>query len=142
MSSKFPVWYYSTSVFVWLISLILIDDFGVGFTGLVSVLMLWQTIRIFTTPTILSVRFINVVTLLGAVTTASLIGLKNSVNVFVALMLIASLLKQIHATKANQFTQICILNFFYLSVLIFIHTKPVCCFVSALHAGCKPSYYA
>ncbi|MDW7550545.1 transglutaminase family protein [Pseudoalteromonas peptidolytica] len=112
MSSKFPVWYYSTSVFVWLISLILIDDFGVGFTGLVSVLMLWQTIRIFTTPTILSVRFINVVTLLGAVTTASLIGLKNSVNVFVALMLIASLLKQIHATKANQFTQICILNFF------------------------------
>ncbi|MCG9768439.1 DUF3488 and transglutaminase-like domain-containing protein [Pseudoalteromonas piscicida] len=124
MNSSFPKWYYSTSLFLWLLSIILVDDFGIGFVGLCTVLTLWQASRLVTKPSVLSIRFINLVTLLGAIATASLIGLKNSVNVFVALMLVASLLKQVHATQARQFTQICILNFFTYPCL-FLFTQSI-----------------
>ncbi|PCK32333.1 transglutaminaseTgpA domain-containing protein [Pseudoalteromonas piscicida] len=107
-----PKWYYSTSLFLCLLSIILMDDFGLGFVGLCTLLTCWQGIRLISKPNIISVRLINLITILGAIATAALIGMKNSVNVFVALMLIASLLKQLHATQPRQFTQVCILNFF------------------------------
>lgn len=66
MNSSFPKWYYSTSLFLWLLSIILVDDFGIGFVGLCTVLTLWQASRLVTKPSVLSIRFINLVTLLGA----------------------------------------------------------------------------
>ncbi len=136
MNSSFPKWYYSTSLFLWLLSIILVDDFGIGFVGLCTVLTLWQASRLVTKPSVLSIRFINLVTLLGAIATASLIGLKNSVNVFVALMLVASLLKQVHATQTRQFTQICILNFFTYPCLFLFTQSIFAAFFGINFVGC------
>lgn len=129
MSFKAPTWYYSTSFFLWLMSLILVDDFGVGFVALCSAFLLWQIARLFGQPPAIKISVINLITLLGAVCTAVLIGFQNSVTMFVALMLIASMLKQLHASQQRHFSQVCILNFFTYPCL-FLFTQSI--FAAAL----------
>ncbi|MEI5638642.1 MULTISPECIES: transglutaminase family protein [unclassified Pseudoalteromonas] len=124
MNFKPPIWYYSTTFFLWLLSVVLIDDFGIGFIALCSAFLFWQIVRLVGKAAVVSVTVINLITLLGAICTAVLIGFQNSVSMFVALMLIASMLKQLHATQKQQFSQVCILNFFTYPCL-FLFTQSI-----------------
>ncbi|WP_440053040.1 transglutaminaseTgpA domain-containing protein [Pseudoalteromonas sp. T1lg65] len=112
MNFSAPIWFNLTTLMIWTMSLLLVNEFGWSFVALSTFLLAWQVIRTLKKSTVITTRAINLITLIAAIFTGLFIGFKSSVSLFVALMLIAASLKQIHARTRTQYLQVCILNFF------------------------------
>lgn len=95
-----------------ILTLLPITDFGIAFNSLMIGLAAWHGARLFQKKSNVRNAILNVVAIVGMAITVMSIGLKNTVSVFVALMLLACQLKVLQAKSLTQWRQVLVLNFF------------------------------
>ncbi|MCF6433989.1 transglutaminaseTgpA domain-containing protein [Pseudoalteromonas sp. MMG022] len=98
-----------------LITLVPVTSFGVAFNVLMLLLAIWHGILVIKKNNGVRNSLINLIAITGMVITGLSVGIQNTVELFVALMLLACQLKVLQATTTKQWQQIYVLNFFTLS---------------------------
>nr|WP_281358240.1 DUF3488 and transglutaminase-like domain-containing protein [Pseudoalteromonas caenipelagi] len=95
-----------------IITLLPFTEFGFAFNALMMCLAVWHSVLLSLNKQGIRNAILNAVALIGMAITVMSIGLKSTVSVFVALMLLACQLKVIQATTLKQWRQVLVLNFF------------------------------
>ncbi len=95
-------------------------SFGTPFSILMLLLALWHVVLVIKNKPGVKNALLNLIAIVGMLITGFSVGAKNTVELFVALMLLACQLKVLQATTSRQWQQIYVLNFFTIpSVFLF-----------------------
>nr|WP_274602021.1 DUF3488 and transglutaminase-like domain-containing protein [Pseudoalteromonas sp. S16_S37] len=97
------------------ITLLPITAFGFAFNALMVCLAVWHIALLRLNKQGVRNAILNAVALVGMAITVMSIGIKSTVSVFVALMLLACQLKVLQAKTLRQWRQVLVLNFFTFS---------------------------
>ncbi|CAM3999165.1 transglutaminaseTgpA domain-containing protein [Pseudoalteromonas byunsanensis] len=116
-----------------LITFLPVTPFGTPFNILMLLLAIWHGVMVYKKNTGVKNSLLNIIAILGIAITVISINITNTVELFVALMLLACQLKVLQATTNRQWQQIHVLNFFTIpSVFLFSQSLYVALMVMML----------